>query len=497
MIRREARHELAVMTLCLLFPSAALAQTNSTSLASLLDERVPAYLEEFTTPGAAVALIRDGRVVFQRGYGRAGEADEDAVTAETGFNIGSISKTVAAWGVMRLVERGVLEIDAPVEKYLTRWAIPDSEFDAGGVTVRRLLSHTAGLSLSGYPGWDPGEELPTLEASLSGATNGSGDVHLMSEPGTEWRYSGGGFTLLQLLVEEVTGRAFADYMRDEVLRPLGMESSDYEITPEIAAGSSLAFDRFGEPTPSPRFTALAAAGLHTTLEDLATFAVAALEGPADEPPGRGILDPETVALMTTPVPVSDGSYGLGYGVESLGEELVMVGHNGANRGWHAAFLIVPETGSGFVVVTNGSNGWPVHRQIRCDWIEEQTGTRPRCEKPIGTYLIAVLLDGDGEAAVRRYRALKRESPEEYHFDEWELNGLGYELLSRDRIEDAIEIFELNVEEYPQASNPFDSLGEAYMIAGETERAIQSYRKSLELDPANENAARKLEELESS
>jgi CubicO group peptidase (beta-lactamase class C family) len=362
------------------------------------------------------------------------------------------------------------------------------------VTVRRLLSHTAGLSLQGYPGWGPDAKLPTLEASLSGATNGSGDVRLIAEPGTEWRYSGGGYTLLQLLIEEVTGRGFADYMREEVLRPVGMTRSDFVVTGEIEAGSSLAFDEFAEPTPSPRFTALAAAGLHTTVEDLATFAAAAVEGPGGELPGRGVLRPETVAMMIAPVLASDGTYGLGYGVEPLGEDLVMVGHNGGNRGWHAAFWVVPSTGEGFVLVTNGSNGWTVHRQVHCDWIQRQTGTRPACKKPVGVVLVGVVLDEGVEAAVRHYRALKREAADEYEFDEWELNGLGYGLLSRDRIEDAIAIFELNVEEYPDFSNPYDSLGEAYMIAGDRGRAIENYEKSLELNPANDNARQMLERL---
>lgn len=143
--------------------TSAAAQSERGTLAPRLDERVSAYLDEFTTPGAAVALIENGRVAFAGGYGRSDEAG-GPVTTRTGFNVGSISKTVTAWGVMRLVERGLLELDVPVSRYLTRWSLPASEFDADGVTVRRLLSHTAGLSLHGYPGWGPDAELPTIEA---------------------------------------------------------------------------------------------------------------------------------------------------------------------------------------------------------------------------------------------------------------------------------------------------------------------------------------------
>lgn len=480
---------------CLAGSTTARAQEAPATMAASLDRLVRAYLQEFATPGAAVALIRDGEVVVARGYGRADAAAEVPVTPETGFNVGSISKTVAAWGVMRLVESGAVELDAPVSRYLTRWRLPDSEFDPDGVTPRRLMSHTAGLSLSGYPGWGPDDTLPTLEASLSGATNGSGDVRLVYEPGTAWRYSGGGYTVLQLLVEEVSGRAFADYMREEVLRPLGMSYSDFDVGSEVLAGSSLAFDDFAEPTPGPRFTATAAAGLHTTVEELARFAVAALEGPDGERPGRGVVSAETVALMTAPAPASDGDYGLGYGVSRPVDDLLLVGHNGANRGWHAAMWIVPGTGDGLVVVTNGSNGGAVHQQLWCDWVESMTGNRPDCPKPISTVLVGTLLAGDVETAIRRYRRLKAERPDGYRFGQWELNGLGYALLRRDRVDDAIAIFELNVEEYPEAANPWDSLGEAYMVAGNRERAIENYRKSLELEPGNENAVRMLKRLE--
>lgn len=484
---------LLLVAVALLLPAAARAQDYAPFEATL-DELVPTYLEEFAVPGAAVAVIRDGRVVLRKGFGRADADARAPITADVGFNVGSISKTVTAWGVMQLVERSEIDLDAPVSRYLTRWTFPPSEFDVEGVTPRRLLSHTAGLSLSGYPGWGPDDVLPSLEASLSGATNGSGNVRLITEPGSEWRYSGGGYTVLQLLVEEVTGRPFDDYMRDEVLHPLGMTYSDFHIGSDVTAGSSEAFDELASPIPGPRFTAKAAAGLHTTVEELARFAAAALEGAGGESLGRGVLSPEAITLMTEPARASGGSYGLGYAISAPVDGLVLVGHNGGNRGWHSSLWMAPETGDGFVVLTNGSNGYAVHGQLRCDWIESISGTRPPCVKPVGTALMGVLVDRGVDTAIPRYRALKTDRPSEYRFSEWELNRVGYALLRGNRTEDAIAIFELNVEEYPEASNPWDSLGEAYMAAGRREDAIAAYRRSLELDPGNQNAVRMLERL---
>jgi CubicO group peptidase (beta-lactamase class C family) len=459
-----------------------------------LDLLVPEMLADARVPGAAVAVIHDAEVIAMRGYGFSDLERGERVTARTGFNIGSISKTVAAWGVMTLVEDGKLDLDLPVERYLTRWRIPDSEFGTDGVTLRRLLSHTAGLSLHGYPGFDPERPRPTIEESLSGETNGSGDVRVILEPGTVWRYSGGGYTLAQLVVEEVTGESFADYLRKAVITPLGMQHSDYTLTAEILAESSRAYDGWGDPIPGPRFTAQAAAGFHTTLEDLTTFALATLEGPDGEAPGREVLDPGTVATMLTPAPASEDSYGLGYFIEVMPDGTVLKGHGGANTGWHATLQLVPNRRGGIVVLTNGSNGWAVHRQIVCRWISWISRLEPGCPRPVSMALIGPLVDDGAEAAIAKYRRLAAVETERYDFAEQELNSLGYALLARGRVKDAIEIFKLNVEVYPDAFNPYDSLGEAYMVDGQNELARINYERSLELDPDNTNAVQMLERL---
>ena len=318
-------------------------------------------------PGAAVAVIRNGEVVATRGYGFADVGKSVPVTPTTGFNIGSISKTIAAWGVMTLVERGELDLDAPVDTYLTRWHLPESEFDEKGVTIRRLLSHTAGLSLHGYPGWGPNDVLPTIEESLSGKTNGPGAVYLIMEPGTQWRYSGGGYTLAQLIVEEVTGESFEDYLREAVLRPLGMSNSDFHLSEELMSRSSLAYDERGMPTPNPRFTEQAAAGFHTTVEDLGKFAAAALATDDGAAAGRGVLKPRTVELMLTPAPASNRTYGLGYAATLRTTGRQGRGHGGSNRGWQATFEVIPETRDGIVVLTNSSIGGRAYQRIVQAW----------------------------------------------------------------------------------------------------------------------------------
>lgn len=354
-------------------PSPATSATVAPSLlgarwqeaAALIDRRVPELLAELAVPGAAVALVHDGEPVWVRGYGLADVASGRPVEADTVFQAASISKSVTAWGVMRLVAAGTLDLDTPVERYLSRWHLPPSGFGHDGVTIRRLLSHTAGLSLHGYPGIPPGQPLPTLEESLGGGHPGAGDVRVVSEPGTAWSYSGGGYTLLQLVVEEVTGEPFADYMRREVLKPLGMAHSSYSWDEALRPATATGYSPDGQPYPNFLFIEQGPAGLYSTAADMARFAAAGLPGPHGEPTGRGVLPPELLATMYAPAPgTEDDSYGLGYQMNVFGPGLV--GHAGANQGWKTFFGVIPDTGEGIVVLTNDDNG----RRLRATLVEE-------------------------------------------------------------------------------------------------------------------------------
>lgn len=280
-------------------------------VAQRLDPVIQNLMSRSRVPGTAVALVHNGEVTWAQVYGLADKEIGTPVTPETVFQAASVSKAVSAWGVMKLVEEGKLDLDAPVEQYLTRWHLPPSEFNHDEVTIRRLLSHTAGTSVSGFMGRNPDQELPTLEEVLSGQDVLFGETRVEQEPGSGWSYSGGGFTLLQLVIEEVTGESFADYMQREVLDPLGMTSSSFEWTPELETNVATGYDWVGRPLPNFRFTAKAAASLITTAPDLARFAAAVMPGPDGEPAGRGVLEPETVDLMLSPAPATEGGLGSG------------------------------------------------------------------------------------------------------------------------------------------------------------------------------------------
>ncbi|WP_147414235.1 serine hydrolase domain-containing protein [Sphingomonas gilva] len=468
------------------------------AFAEQVSARTPTYLEDFGVPGGAVVVIEDGRVILARGFGVANLATATAVGPETLFNIGSTSKSVAAWGAMHLVGEGKLSLDEPVDARLKRWHLPPSPHPVSGVTLRRLLSHTAGLSVSGYRGWGPDDLIPTLEQSLSGQANGAGAVVLEAAPGSRWSYSGGGYTLMQLLVEETAGKPFADHMRDAVLRPLGMDDSSFALTADVLGRAARAYDELGEETPTPRFAELAAAGMYATVGDMACYALASI----GDPRSGAVLKPGMLDLMTAPAPATNGRWGLGYSIQAAGEGfpdgVARVGHDGGNRGWQSFFWVSRFQRDGLIVLTNGSNGWNVSNQLVADWMEWKTGKRLSIPRSIAATILGPLHEGGVSAAIARYEALKtQETRPNYIFNPGELNRLGYSLLRKGRVQDAIALWELNAREYPDDWNVHDSLGDGYAAAGPdfASKAMASFRRSLALNPANSHAREMIPRIE--
>jgi CubicO group peptidase (beta-lactamase class C family) len=335
-----------------------------------MDEAARQAMATSTAPGLAVALVHHGQVVWAAGHGVADRTTRQPVTPTTRFQAASLSKPVAAWGVLRLIEQGRIGLDEPVVSHLRHWRPPPSPFDADGITVRRLLSHTAGLSVHGYAGQTLDRPLPPIAASLSGEAGGSFPVELLDAPGGRWLYSGGGYSVLQLLVEELTGRPFADVMQAEVLGPLGMTASS--VGWWRTAATACPHDANGVRMPDFAFAEQAAAGLVTTAPDLARFLAAALPGPQGEPPGRGVVSPAGVRLMLTAAPATEGCWGLGYGLGRLASGDWLAYHEGANRGWRAGLALLPDQKACIVVLANGDGGGGPINAVVQRWVRLST-----------------------------------------------------------------------------------------------------------------------------
>lgn len=332
-------------------------------------------VDSSNTGNAVFAILDDGSV---RGVHAVSVGE--AVDADTVFQTASLSKWTTAWGVMALVQEGKLDLDTPVSAYLTRWALPESKFDNSKVTVRRLLSHTAGLTdRLGYAGFAPSATVPSLEESLKrpDADPGvSGAIEVGYEPGTEWQYSGGGYAILQLLIEEVSGEPFENFMQRVIFRPLGMVRSSYSWT--SADGSTLAtfYDVDSKPTPHYRYSAVAAASLYTSVSDLTRFVQAHLPGKNGEPIGRGVLAPATINEMWRPHASRflEDIWGLGtilYASNNKGG--FIVGHDGNRRKppINTAARFNPATGNGIVILETGT---PIlATRLAGEWVFWETG----------------------------------------------------------------------------------------------------------------------------
>ena len=302
----------------------------------------------------------------------------EPVGPQTLFQVASLSKWITAWAVMTLVESGTVDLDAPVSRYMTRWQLPPSEFANDGVTVRRLLSHTAGLTDGlGFAGYPPDVPLPSLEENLRHPDASAGHdavIRVGAEPGSGWRYSGGGYLILQLLIEEVTGESFEDYVHRAIFVPLAMERSAFSVDASTADVATF-YDRAGQQAIHYRFRAKGAASLYTNVADMTRLIQAHVDGGAGEPAGRGVLKAATLELMRQPQASLYGADIWGLGVilyaPIVGGDFI-IGHDGNNDpAINTAVRLNPRTGDGIVVLETGDS--TLATTVAGEWVFWQTG----------------------------------------------------------------------------------------------------------------------------
>jgi len=355
-------------------------------------------LTEVNVPAVSVAVIDGGRIVWAEAWGMADGGTARQATTATLFQAASISKPVAATAALDLVEEGRLDLDVDVNNYLLQWQVPANAFTAGApVTLRRLLTHTAGLTVHGFPGYARSDDIPSAVAVLDGQGN-TAPIRADTTPGALWRYSGGGYTVMQVLLSDVAGQPFADLLRERVLEPIGMISSTYEQPlPEarwLDAATGYRPDGAAVEEGWHVYPEQAAAGLWTTPTDLARWGLAILA--AYDGTESGVLSPGTARAMLTR---GMGGWGLGPTVD---RDRRWFGHGGSNEGFKCQ-LVVFFDGRGAAVMTNGDRGHEVIRQIlgtlavAYDWQdfrpeERQVATiAPQLlEELVGTYRVAEL-----------------------------------------------------------------------------------------------------------
>ncbi len=340
------------------FPSALLvllglvsvcaAQSVIQSAAKEIETAAPEVLERAREAGLSVVLIENCSATWHRDFGLADKAHGKPVDPNTLFQFGSMSKTITAWAIMTLVDEGKVDLDAPVNKYLKSWKLKSAEFDPAEVTVRRVLHHAAGLSLPSVSGVDAGSKLPSLVDELAGTGPSKMGVTITEKPGAKFNYSGGGYALLQLLIEDVTGTSFRAYVSKKIFKPLGMKTANFRPDQKTLLKAATPYNKEGVALPFRWFSAEGAAGLYATVDDYAKFVVANCAA-------NNVLKAQTLKSMFEGDAAAP-RYGLGYELLPKLTNNPIISHSGSNLGWKANFILFPTEGVGIVVATNSDVG---------------------------------------------------------------------------------------------------------------------------------------------
>ena len=460
-----------LLTLLLL---AAIGHSSADDHADQIDQMIEVYYQDGRFNGT-VLVAEGGEVIYKKGWGMANKEWNIPNGPDTKFRIASMSKQFTAMLIMQLVQEGRMTLDDKLTDHL-----PEFRRDTGGqVTIHQLLTHTSGLpDYSDAPGfWNELMRHP-LSPELVIDSLSSGDP--LSEPGSQYRYNNGGFYLLSLIVEQITGLEFAEVLQERIFRPLGMSDSGLDRPEVILEKRATGYEQFVDGMENAPFrqieNLLGTGAIYSTVEDLYRWDRALY---TDQ-----LLAPEYKEIMFTPF-LENYAYGLRVSRIPLGESgdsTIYVGHSGSVAGFNSRIVRLPEDGHCIILLCNIA-GWTqlsdMYRGI-IDILYDLPYELPR--KSIAMTLYRTIKESDLEAALAQYHRLKADQPEAYDFSEDELNSLGYRLMRTGRVKEAVEVFKLNADIYADSWNAFDSLGEALFRDGRIDTARAAHRRSLQLNP---------------
>src|SRR5215217_2740282 len=469
---------------------ALLLAVSSAGAASRKDsiDRLAAKYTELKQFNGALLVADDKGIILKKGYGQANFEWQLPVTPDTKFRIGSVTKQFTAALILKLVEEGKVGLEDPITKHL-----PDYRQDTGSrITVTHLLNHTSGIpSYTSRP--DFGEKVSRNPYKVADFVKQFASGDLEFEPGSKYAYNNSGYFLLGTIIEKVTGKTYAQVLRERIFEPLGMKNTGYDVSETLLAKRASGYERNPDGFVNAAYLDMglpyAAGSMYSSVEDLYLWDRALY--------GDKVLPAALKQKMFTP---GLGDYGFGWNLEPTQlddgkTKVATTSHGGGINGFSAFLIRVPEKKEGIIVLSNVGRGVRA-RSLAAGVLSVLHGVTPQTPlKPIGEVVWESLAKGTATDAITRHKAVKVKNPTEYFFGPGELNSVGYRLMQGGRLPEAIEIFKFNVELFPQDGNVHDSLGEAYLAHGDKVQAVTSYRRSLELDPTNTNAEKVLKQLE--
>ena len=455
------------------------------SKAEKIDDLLKRY-HEYGFLNGSVLVAEKGNVILKKGYGYANMEFDIPNESNTVHRIGSITKQFVATMVMQLVEEGQISINEKMTSYLK-----DYRKDTGDkVTIFHLLTHTSGIpSYTGYPGfWSDSSRNPYETEELIQKFC-MGDLEF--EPGSQFAYNNSGYFLLAKIIEEVTGKSYEENIQERIFDKVGMKNTYLERPSNIVKNRASGYDKVGMDYSNTRYmnvnNAFGAGDIISTVEDLYLWDRALYT--------ENLISHESKKKIFTPFL---SNYGFGWGISKVekpggDDSLTVYSHSGGINGFNSIIVRIIND-EHLIVVINNTGGIPMGDITKgiSNILYNQDYDYPK--KPISSHLHAIIMEEGIEKAVKEYKEISEKEKDIFDLNERELNNLGYLLLGDGKIDEAIAIFRLNVDAYPDQWNVYDSMGEALMEKGETEKSIEFYKKSIELNPRNTGAYEKLKEM---
>lgn len=466
---------------------AAIVEVSAQTKSEKIEQLIKAYADQGKFNGSAL-VAENGSVIFKKGFGQANMEWDIANAPNTKHRLGSITKQFTAALVLQLVEKGKLDLHAPISKY-----VPDyPKAVADKVTLHHLLTHTSGIpNYTSFPTFF--KETSRDYYSPKDFLKLFCDMPLEFEPGSKFSYSNSAYFLVGYIIETVTGKSYETCLQENIFTPLDMNDTGFDHHEQIIKHRAAAYEKRSGGYINADYIDMAlpyaAGSMYSTVEDLYKWDQALY--------GNKVLSEKSRELMFSKfVPAWSGHYGYGFAVTELdgfkpNAKINITEHGGGINGFNTIISRIT-TDKNLIVLLNNTGGaplGPMNTAIR-NILYGKPFEMPK--RSIAEALYPIVTKDGAPQAIAKFRELKKSS--DYVLREDEMNSLGYELLSSGKVAEAIEIFKLNVESHPKSGNAYDSLGEAYLKDGKKDLAIANYKKSVELDPTNENGKKVLAEI---
>ena len=459
-------------------------QTKAEEVDKLLD-----LYHEYGKFNGSALVAEQGKVVYKKGIGMANMEWDIENTTDTKHRLGSITKQFTAMLILQLAADGKLDLQAPITDYLPDY--PNGHDPQ--ITTHHLLTHTSGIpNYTAFPGFfkDQSRDPYTPDEFVKKFA----DEKLDFTPGEKFTYSNSGYFLLGVLIEKVSGKTYEAMLQENIFTPLNMNDSGYDHHGEIIKNRATGYEKQGNEFVNSNYIDMsipyAAGSLYSTVEDLYLWDQALYT--------NKMLSKEYMVLYFKPYINAWGNshyaYGWGVGKDVIGnttDSIYTISHGGGINGFNTNISRSPSDKT-LIVLLNNTGGAPLNQMTQSIRAILKGKTYDLPKKSVAYDVLGVIQSDGIEAGIVHYHKIKES--DDYDLNENEMNQVGYQLMGSDKIEEALQVFKLNVEAFPKSSNVYDSYGEAFMKLGKNEQAIENYKKSIELNPGNQGGIDMLKKL---